>query len=117
MSFKCPFIIEVPHHTPLCTALLPQSATCPAHLNLLDPPAYWQYVESSANNEDPHNVAISGILLFPPFLGPNIFLSTQFSETLGLCYSLNGRDQVLHPYKIQGKITSTHMKDRNAICR
>ena len=33
-----------------------------------------------------------------------------------LCYSLNGRDQVLHPYKLQAKITSTHTKDRNAIC-
>ena len=40
MSSKCPFIIEFPHHPPVRTALLPQSATCPAHLNPPDPPAH-----------------------------------------------------------------------------
>jgi hypothetical protein len=135
-----------------------------------------------ANNKDPHNVAFSGIRLFPPFLGPNIFLGTQFSKTLGLCYSINvgyqvflkrfiaqkiqrdtqgyqivpltnlpqlsfaeasdrvstllgmykccskkqvqkvqhcgswvNGDQVLHPYKIRAKVTSTHKEYINAI--
>jgi hypothetical protein len=31
--------------------------------------------------------------------GPNILLSTLFSNTLGLCSSLKIRDQVLHPYR------------------
>jgi polysaccharide pyruvyl transferase WcaK-like protein len=31
-------------------------------------------------------------------LGPNIFLSTLFSNTLSLCSSLIVRDQVSHPY-------------------
>jgi hypothetical protein len=30
-------------------------------------------------------------------LGPTIFLSTLFSNTLSLCSSLNVRDQVSHP--------------------
>jgi hypothetical protein len=37
-------------------------------------------------------------------LGPNIFLSTLFSNTLSLCCSLRVRDQVSHPYKTTGKI-------------
>jgi hypothetical protein len=39
-------------------------------------------------------------------LGPNILLSTLFSNTLGLCSSLSVRDQVSHPYKTTGKITA-----------
>jgi hypothetical protein len=31
--------------------------------------------------------------------GPNILLSTLFSNTLSLCSSLNVRDQVSHPYR------------------
>jgi hypothetical protein len=38
-------------------------------------------------------------------LGPNIFLSTLFSNTLNLCSSLNARDQVSHPYKTTGRTT------------
>jgi len=38
-----------------------------------------------------------------PLLGPNILLSTLFSNTLSLCSSLNVSDQVRHPYK-KGKI-------------
>jgi hypothetical protein len=34
----------------------------------------------------------------------NILLSTQFSNTLSVCSSLNVRDQVSHPHKTAGKI-------------
>jgi hypothetical protein len=49
------------------------------------------------------------MLLPPPpvtssLLGPNILLSTLFSNTLTLCSCLYVRDQVSHPYKIVGKI-------------
>jgi hypothetical protein len=37
-------------------------------------------------------------------IGPNILLSTLFSNTLSLCSSLNVRDQVSHPYRTTGKI-------------
>jgi hypothetical protein len=36
--------------------------------------------------------------------GPNILLSTLFSNTLSQCSSLNVRDQVLHLYRTTGKI-------------
>jgi hypothetical protein len=36
--------------------------------------------------------------------GPNIILSTMFSNTLNLYSSLNVRDQVSHPYRTTGKI-------------
>jgi hypothetical protein len=47
--------------------------------------------------------------LSPPFFtsslfGPNILLSTLFSNTLRLCASLNIRDHVSHPYRTTGKI-------------
>jgi len=37
-------------------------------------------------------------------LGPNILLSTLFSNALNLCSSLSVRDQVSHPYKTTGGI-------------
>jgi hypothetical protein len=37
-------------------------------------------------------------------LGPNILLSTLFSNTLSLCSSLNARYEVSHQYKTSGKI-------------
>jgi len=37
-------------------------------------------------------------------LGPNILLSTLFSNTLSLCSSLNVDDQISHPYTTRGKI-------------
>ena len=37
-------------------------------------------------------------------LGPNILLSTLFSNTLSLRSSLNVSDQVSHPYKTTGRI-------------
>jgi hypothetical protein len=40
---------------------------------------------------------------FSPF-GPNILLSTLFSNTLSPCSYFNVRDQVSHPYKTAGKI-------------
>jgi hypothetical protein len=36
--------------------------------------------------------------------GPDIFLRTLFSYTLSICFSLNVRNQVSHPYKTTGKI-------------
>jgi len=37
-------------------------------------------------------------------LGPNIILNTVFTNTLGLCYSLNLRDHISHPCKIYRKL-------------
>jgi hypothetical protein len=42
-------------------------------------------------------------------LGPNILLSTLFSNTTILYYSPSVRDQVSHPYKTTGKIIVLHI--------
>jgi hypothetical protein len=45
--------------------------------------------------------------LYPPvtssLFGPNILHSTQLSNTVSLCSSLNVKDQVSHPYRTKGK--------------
>jgi len=41
---------------------------------------------------------------FSFLLGPNILLSSLFSDTFNLCSSLSVRDQVSHPYKMTGKV-------------
>jgi hypothetical protein len=41
-------------------------------------------------------------------LGPNILLSTLFSNILSLCSSLSVRDQVSHPYQTTGNIIVLH---------
>jgi hypothetical protein len=50
---------------------------------------------------------LCGLLQSPVALclfGPNILLSTLFSNTLSPCSSLSVRDQVSHPYKTTAKI-------------
>jgi hypothetical protein len=42
--------------------------------------------------------------------GPNVFLSTLFSNTLSLCSSLNVRDQISHPCRTTGKIMGKHYR-------
>jgi hypothetical protein len=53
----------------------------------------------------------SQISLLFMFFGPNIVLSTLFSNTLSLCFSLNVRDQDLHPYRTTGKNYSSVYSD------
>jgi hypothetical protein len=43
------------------------------------------------------------------FLDLNILLSTLFSKTLSLLFSLTVSGQVSHPYKIAGKIIILHV--------
>jgi hypothetical protein len=49
------------------------------------------------------------LLVTSSLFGPNILLSTLFSNTLSLCSSLNVRDQVSHPYKTTGKIIALYI--------
>jgi hypothetical protein len=88
----------------LYTSLLsPTRATCSAQFILLDLIAGITFGEqyrslSSSLCSYFHSPVTSSLL------GPNILLSTLFSNTLSLRSSLNMSDQVSHPYKTRGKI-------------
>jgi hypothetical protein len=81
----------------------PIHATCPAHLILLD------FITRKIFGEQYRSLSSSiRSFLYSPgtssILGPNIFLSTIFSNTFSLLSSLNVSDQVSHPY-ITDKVT------------
>jgi len=78
-------------------------ATCPAHLFHLD------LITRTILDEECRSLSSSlcSVLYSPvtsSLLGPNILLSTLFSNTLSLLSSLHVSDQVSHPYKTTGKI-------------
>jgi hypothetical protein len=89
------FPFGFPTKNPICIPLPPQSCymPCPSHPRWLDNSNYtWRIIQ-----------AMKLVIMQPPItsslFGPNIFLSTLFSNTLSLCSSLNVRDQVSHPYR------------------
>jgi hypothetical protein len=87
-------------YTPLLYSIL---VTCPAHLIILDM-ITWTILDDEYRSL---SYSICSFLHFPVssfLLGPNILLSTVFSNTLSLHSSLNMSDQVSHPYKTTGKI-------------
>jgi hypothetical protein len=48
-------------------------------------------------------------------LGPNVFLSTLFSNARNLCSYLSEKDHVSHPYKTRGKIKILERRQENKI--
>jgi hypothetical protein len=85
------------NQNPVCTYPVPRTCHLPAHFILLDLITRVIFGE--------YRWLISSLcrLLHSPvtssLLGPNIFLSTLFSNTLSLCCTLSVRGQVSHPYK------------------
>ena len=80
----------------------PMHATCPAHLTILD------LITRTILGEEYRSLRSSscGVLHSPvtsSLVGPHIYLSTLFSNTLSLRSSLNVSDQVSHPYKTTAK--------------
>jgi hypothetical protein len=81
----------------------PIRATCPANLiflGLIIPILISEEYKSRSSS-------LCSFLYSPvasSLFGPNILLSTLFSNTLSLCCSLNVRDHVSHAYRTTGKI-------------
>ena len=84
--------LRYPHPNPVCSFPLSMRATCPAHLILLD------LITRTILREEYRSLSSSlwSFLRSPTLsslLGPNILLSTLFSNTLSLRSSLNVRYQ------------------------
>jgi len=92
----------------LCTPLSSTiRATCLAHLICLD------FTTRKILGKESRSLSSSLCSFFhspvtSSLLGPNTFLNTLFSNTLSMHSSLNVSDQVSHPYKTTGKISSIY---------
>ena len=93
--------LRFPHQNPVCTSPLPQMCYMPqpSHSSRFTWMIFGEECRSLSSS-------LSIFLHTPvtsPLLGPNILLSTLFSNILSLRSSLNVTDQVSHPYKTTGK--------------
>jgi len=87
---------------PCMHLMYPIYATCPAHFIFLDLITD-QYLVRSTDHKIPRCV-VSSISLFSRLFQAKISsLDSLFSNTLSLCFFLNVKNQVSHPYRTTGK--------------
>ena len=102
-SPKWSLTLRYPHQNPVYASPLPHMCYTPRPSHFLD------FITRTIFDEQ-YRLLSSSLcsFLYSPvtssLLGPNIPLSTLFSNTLSLRFSLNVSDQVSHPYKTTGKI-------------
>jgi len=95
--------LRSPHQYPVHASSIPVRATCPTKLVIL-------YVITRIMFGEVYRSLCSSLCglhhspVTSSLVGPNIFLSTLFSNTLILCSSLDVTDQLSHPDKTTGKI-------------
>jgi len=93
----------------LCVPLLsPIHTTCPAYLTLLYLITRITFLRN-ADHKAPCYVVFS-IPHTSSLSGPNVFLSTLFSNTLRLSSSVNVKDQAIHPHKKQAKLQFSYSR-------
>jgi hypothetical protein len=92
----------------VCTSPLPIRATCPAQLTLLDFIIWIIFAEMQRSWSSSLCSLLHSAVTSSP-VGPNIFLSTLFSNDLCRCPSLNVRDRGARAYKITGQIINLYV--------
>jgi len=102
-SSKWSLSLRFPHQNPVYTPPLP-------HMCHIPRPSHSSRFYHSNNICEQYRSLSSSLCSFlhspvtPSLLGPNILVSTLFSNTLSLCSSLNVSDHVSHPYETTGTI-------------